>query len=282
MVGIVSHQDEQGRLAGLDETFADVEVEVAVVHVGAKTAPRFLVRFRVFVHDRVGPALEHGVEDLAISVVAYGLLNHGRRDAVRRGLDDAEYVRPADAGAHQVHLFNVEVVEQGDLVGGVGVPAVVPRYRRLRASGVALIHCDDSEMLRQRLDRIERTVCPELDGGTHASGGDKQHRESLAVDFVVDRYVAAVEIRHGLPPFLAVYLARTCRMSADIRYGAPAAGWYRIPLVGEESCVRRGDGTEVGISSGHVGKRRCSSRSRRVDDQGGGGSLRVRRRFSRQ
>ena len=46
-------------------------------------------------------------------------------DAVRRGLYDAQTVRTADAPAKHVAALGAQVVQQCEVVGGVGVPAVL-------------------------------------------------------------------------------------------------------------------------------------------------------------
>jgi hypothetical protein len=65
-------------------------------------------------------------------------------DANRSGAarSSAGDVRATDAHPDDVTPIDAEVVEQRELVGGVGGPAVVGRHRRGGPAGVALVHAD--------------------------------------------------------------------------------------------------------------------------------------------
>src|SRR3989442_13417996 len=89
-----------------------------------------------------------------------GLREHGGRDALGLGLQQAHDEGPTDALAIQVAPVDAQVVEQGDVVGGVGVPAVLRAdWSAGLAAGIALIHRDHPVVRR------------ELGGGVHGSGG---------------------------------------------------------------------------------------------------------------
>lgn len=62
-------------------------------------------------------------------------------------LDEFQSEGAADAGAHDVKPIDAEVVEEGELVSGVGAPGVFDLERPCRSSGVALVHGDESEVV---------------------------------------------------------------------------------------------------------------------------------------
>ena len=71
--------------------------------------------------------------------------------------------------AGDMKAVDVEVIHQGQLVRGVGVPAVVTADWCRRFACVALVHGDDSIGARQLIDRVPRRRLPEGDGTLHAT-----------------------------------------------------------------------------------------------------------------
>ena len=84
---------------------------------------------------------------------------------------------------------DAQMIEQRDMVGGVGVPAVLRRDRRARlAAGIALIHRDDAELAGEfgrRVDR-RRGLAPHLDHRLQSGRREGQDRESLTELLVMD------------------------------------------------------------------------------------------------
>ena len=120
-----------------------------------------------------------------------GLRDHSTGDALGLGREQTHDEGPTDALTVQVALVDSQMIEQGDVVGSVGVPAVLRRDGSMGlAASVALIHGDHPE------------VRGELSRGVHGSGGtvpdindrlqacgECQDGESLAKLFVIDRSV---------------------------------------------------------------------------------------------
>ena len=138
------------------------------------------------------------MEQFAIgTAVADRLLQHCRCDPVGRALHHSVAVWTADAPAEQMGLFDTEMIQERDVIGGIGVPSVVAGYGGVRLARVALIHGDDLEVRRQRFDGIPLGTAPKWNGGSHAARREKQDRESVAVDFVVKADLAVFESSHG-------------------------------------------------------------------------------------
>ncbi len=145
MVQVVAHQYQHRDIAPFHEVPVHVEDEVTVVHVG--TEPGEVVFADIVpVLEVVRPAVEHLVERLAILVEADGLLQHRCRHSFGLTLHQAEAVGTADAAAEDMAFFDVEVIQQVDMVLCIGVPAVIGGHRCRGATGIALVHGNHLEV----------------------------------------------------------------------------------------------------------------------------------------
>ncbi len=69
-------------------------------------------------------------------------MQNGGGDPARCLLDRLEAVTAADTATHDVELVETEMVDEGEMIGGEGVPAMVGPDVGERFAGVALIHGD--------------------------------------------------------------------------------------------------------------------------------------------
>ena len=107
---------------------------------------------------------------------------------------------PADALAEEMAPVDAQVVEHGDVVGGVGVPAVLRGDRRARlAAGIALIHRDHAEIRGELGGRVDRSggLAPHIDHRLQAGRRKSEDRETLAELLVVDARAVMFKARHG-------------------------------------------------------------------------------------
>jgi len=96
---------------------------------------------------------------------------------------------PPDALAVQVTLVNPQVVEQGDVVGRVGVPAVLCGNGRVGlATRVALIHRDHPEVRGEFGDGVHGSggTVPDGDSRLQASGREHEDGKALAEFLVIN------------------------------------------------------------------------------------------------
>src|SRR5439155_22539378 len=91
------------------------------------------------------------------------------------------------------------VLHQPELVVGARIPGVVDRHRAgcLAAIGVALVHRDAAEVVRERLHRVDHRAWPVADAGVQAPTGGDQQREAGARLLIADADVALVVEWHG-------------------------------------------------------------------------------------
>src|SRR5215471_7311637 len=92
-----------------------------------------------------------------------------------------------------------EVVEKRDVIGRVFIPAVLRADRSLGlAAGVALIHRDDAELVRELGDRVDRRggLAPDADHRLQARRREGKDREPLAEFFVKDASALVFKARH--------------------------------------------------------------------------------------
>jgi hypothetical protein len=80
-----------------------------------------------------------------------------------------------------VRLPNVERIQDRQLVGGEHPPGVIGAQRPARAAGVPLVHRDDSVLVLERLDRVERHPVPEWDRRVQPTGGQQQEGKTRAL-----------------------------------------------------------------------------------------------------
>ena len=91
-----------------------------------------------------------------IGMQADRVLQHRGSDAVGRDLAQLQAEAAADAAAQRVEPAEAEMIHQREMIGGVGVPAMVGLDCGARTSGVALVHRDDAIAAGERL----RPVAP--------------------------------------------------------------------------------------------------------------------------
>ena len=130
-----------------------------------------------------------------------GWASHSAGNTLGLGLQQAHDEGATDALAVQVALVDPQVVEQGDVVGSVGMPAVLGGDGSVRpAAGVALIHGDHPEVRGERSDRVHRSggAVPDVDDRLQTGGGEGQDGESLAVLFVIDGSAVVFKAWHVL------------------------------------------------------------------------------------
>src|SRR6185437_9435806 len=96
-------------------------------------------------------------------------------------------------------LVHTNGVENRQLVASVHTPAIVRLDRAERArTGVALIHRDDVEVVREGLQRLERQPAPEVDGRVQAAWRQQQQSwpRTVPVLLVVDGRAPALNSWH--------------------------------------------------------------------------------------
>ena len=127
------------------------------------------------------------------------LAEDGSHNAVGCPLYQLEGKRAPDAVAHEEELPDAEVIHEPELVVGEGAPGVVDRDRAagLAAVGVALIHRDAAEVVRELLHRVDHRGRPVADAGVQAPTGGDQQREAGAGFLIANADVALFVKRHG-------------------------------------------------------------------------------------
>ena len=166
----------------LHELAVDAVEEAGVVEVVIERIEHLLGGLRM-VLEALRPRVEsRGAAGLHGAHAPDGLRDHGARDALGLGLQQAHDEGPADALAVQVAALDAQVVEQGDVVGGVGVPAVLCGDGRARpAAGIALIHHDHAVVRRELGDRVHGCggAAPDVDRRLQARRREREDGEPL-------------------------------------------------------------------------------------------------------
>ena len=105
---------------------------------------------------------------------------------------------PPIAEAQHHELADAQMVDQADVVVGVGVPWPVglERARRLAAIGVAQIRCDDAIFVFELVKRIERMCGEAGNRRVQPAARDDQQRKAGASLFVMDANIAFFVERH--------------------------------------------------------------------------------------
>ena len=105
------------------------------------------------------------------------------------------------------------MIHQPELVVGERLPGVVDRHGAggLAAIGVALVHRDAAEVLRERFHRVDHRGWPVADAGVRPHRGDQQ-RKARASLLVADADVALVIKRHGSLSLYRVVLCERARL----------------------------------------------------------------------
>src|SRR5258708_35923 len=91
---------------------------------------------------------------------------------------------------------DAQMVEQGEVVGSVGVPAIGSAARSARLTRIALVHRDHAEIGGEFLGRVKPAFVPELDTRPHSTGREKQQRVTRTEFFIVERNASALEFWH--------------------------------------------------------------------------------------
>jgi hypothetical protein len=131
----------------------------------------------------------------------YGLRNHGARDALGLGLQQAQDEGPTDSLPVQVTLVDPQVVEQGDVIGCAGVPAVLCDDGRMGlAACVALIQREPPEVVGEFGGRVDGRggAAPEVDARLPARGRKCEDGEPLAELLEIDGRVVVCKAGHGV------------------------------------------------------------------------------------
>src|SRR5690242_6241714 len=180
---VVAGQHQARRLDLRDEGAVDAIDEAGGVEVPAERVEHLLGGLRM-VFEGFGPAVKAGgAAGRHRADAADRLCQHGALDALGLMLDQVQDERAADALAVEVTAVDAQMVEEGDVVGGVAVPTVLRGDRGARlAAGVALVHRDDPELvgeLRRRVDR-RRGLAPHVDDRLQPRRRKGQDRKALA------------------------------------------------------------------------------------------------------
>src|SRR5216684_4091488 len=179
MIEVVALQYEAWRLARSREVARDGEDEVGAIHIMAKRAERRVGQVGPLGLQLLGPAVEHLAKRFLIfRGKSDRILQNRGGDSLRRSLDDAQAVGRTDASAHDVGALYAEMVEQREVVGGVGRPAIGGGDRRERLASVALVHRDHTEVGGESRGRVDGALMPEVDGGAHPSWREQQQRKT--------------------------------------------------------------------------------------------------------
>nr|WP_294520346.1 hypothetical protein [uncultured Rhodopila sp.] len=139
---------------------------------------------------------------------ADGVLQHGRGDAMRRGLDRLQAEAAADAAAQDMEFLESEMIHQRQMISRISVPAVIRPDLRARPAGVALVHGNRGKTRRRQglrpvhpgPRRPARRSRPHLDAGAQAARREQQDGKALAKGFVVNFTIGAGQHRHAHPP----------------------------------------------------------------------------------
>ena len=150
--------------------------------------------------QRLGPGIEIGGAGRRHgSYPPDALRNHGTGDALRLGLQHAENEGPTDALAIQVALVDPQVVEQGDVVGKVAVPAVLGGDGCAGlAAGIALIHRDHPEVRGELFGGVHGSggTVPDVNDRLQARGREREDGEPLAELLVINGSVVVCKAGH--------------------------------------------------------------------------------------
>src|ERR1700741_5210130 len=95
--------------------------------------------------------------------------------------------------------IDAQMVEQGDVVGGVGIPGVLRGdWGAGLATSVSLVHRDDAKFVSELLGRIDRRrgLAPDVDHRLQPRGREGQNWETLSELLVVDAGAMMVKARH--------------------------------------------------------------------------------------
>jgi hypothetical protein len=153
---VVARQDQQRDLTRPDEVAVHAEDELTAEHPLAELAQRGVVEIGLTRSEAVGPPVEHAHERTTVPrAQPDGILQDGSAHPAGRTTSQAQAVRRADASPHDVDPVESEVVDQGDVVIGKGLPPVPRAHRGTGRTGVALVHRDDGERVGQLLDGID-------------------------------------------------------------------------------------------------------------------------------
>src|SRR3984885_2042220 len=134
-------QQEGRNPASAAEFAADAEHKLAAPHVLAERGDLRVVELRAFGLLLVGPLGETLREVFRmIGMQADRVLQHCGSDTVGRDLAKLQAEAAADAAAQRMEPAEAEMIHQGEMIGGVGVPAVGGLYCSARSSRVALVH----------------------------------------------------------------------------------------------------------------------------------------------
>src|SRR5262249_18342937 len=135
-------------------------------------------------------------------------------------------------------LADAKVIHQPELVVGKGAPGVVDRDRaaRFAAVGVALVHRDAAEVVRELCHRVDHRGRPVADAGVQAPTRADQQREAGASLLVTDADIALVVERHGSLSLHSVG-------SADTRTATSRARrWSRRTIIAQRRLARAYEG----------------------------------------
>src|SRR5688572_11315503 len=92
--------------------------------------------------------------------------------------------------------LDAKVIQQGELILCVDVPAVSGANGRYRAAGIALIHGNDAIVWGELGNRIPWGAFPERHRRAHPARRNKQKWEALAMFFIVQFDIVPFEYRH--------------------------------------------------------------------------------------
>ena len=186
---VVAGQHEAWCLDPRDEGTIDAIDKTGGVEVVAERVQHLWRGLRV-VFEGFRPAVEPGgAAGRHRADAADRLRQHGALDALGLRLDQVPDERPADALAVQVAPVDAQMVEEGDVVGGVAAPAILRGDRSAGlAARIALIHRDDTEFVGEFGGRVDRRqgLAPNVDHRLQPRRRESQDRETLTELLVID------------------------------------------------------------------------------------------------
>ena len=139
------------------------------------------------------PMIEHEAEPLRVIGAANRILQHRGAETPRIGLHQRDGEGTADASAHQMTSADAQVIQQGELVGGIGLPAIGGAKRSPGLAAMALVHRDDPEIRRQFLPGIEGYEAPGGNLRADTAGCEQQQRVAGAVFLEINGYIRGFE-----------------------------------------------------------------------------------------
>ena len=128
-----------------------------------------------------------------------GLREHGGRDALRLSLQQAHDEGSADALAVQMAPVDAQMIQHGDVIGRVGVPAVLRGDGTAGpTAGVALIHRDHAEIWGELGDGVHGRggAAPDFDGRLQARRREREDGKPPTGLLVVDRSAVVFNAWH--------------------------------------------------------------------------------------